>query len=102
MNRSDILKTANVAVNKDRQATHGKPERNFESIARLWTAYLEKEITPVDVGMMMILLKVARQKSNPAYEDNYVDMAGYSACAGEIATTAHCVGEVPYAETIRD
>ena len=41
-------------------------------------------ITPKDVATMMGLLKVARiaTGSNP---DSFVDLAGYAACAGEIA-----------------
>jgi len=34
---------------------------------------------------MMILLKLARMKGNPSYADNWVDIAGYAACGGEIA-----------------
>nr|DAK94186.1 MAG TPA: hypothetical protein [Caudoviricetes sp.] len=51
----------------------------------LWTAYTGNDISPVDVAQMMILLKVARAKGNPKHQDNWVDMAGYAACAGEIA-----------------
>lgn len=42
-------------------------------------------ITAKDVAAMMGLLKVARiaTGSNP---DSFVDLAGYAACAGEIAT----------------
>ena len=35
------------------------------------------------MGIMMALLKMARAKSNPYHEDNYVDGAGYMACAAE-------------------
>jgi hypothetical protein len=35
---------------------------------------------------MMVLLKAARAKSNPQHVDNYVDAAGYAACAAECAT----------------
>ena len=44
-----------------------------------------REITPVDVAQMMILLKVARAKGNQKHQDNWIDVAGYAACAGEIA-----------------
>lgn len=37
--------------------------------------------------MMMALLKVARIKYSDK-ADNFVDLAGYAACAGEIATRA--------------
>lgn len=86
-NRKTILDAAEKCVCHDRQNTHGRPEDSFGAIADLWTAYLDagREITPVDVAQMMILLKVGRAKENPKHQDNWVDMAGYAACAGEIA-----------------
>lgn len=35
--------------------------------------------------MMMAMLKIARIKSGRYHEDNFIDLAGYAACAGEIA-----------------
>ena len=85
--RKTILDAAEKCVCHDRQDTHGRPEDSFGAIADLWTAYLDigRDITPVDVAQMMILLKVGRAKENPKHQDNWVDMAGYAACAGEIA-----------------
>ena len=88
MNRSEILSTADQAVSVDRDAAYGGPERNFAAIAGLWSEYLGEEIGCADVAAMMILLKLARMKSNPSYEDNWVDIAGYAACGGEITTKA--------------
>jgi hypothetical protein len=34
---------------------------------------------------MMALLKIGRIASGQAQADNYIDLAGYAACAGEIA-----------------
>ena len=45
---------------------------------------MQEEITPFQVGMMMILLKVARTETGTGSMDNFIDIAGYSACAGEI------------------
>ena len=44
-------------------------------------------VTPIDVGIMMTLLKMGRIKSNPYHQDNYVDGCGYLACAGELVDT---------------
>ena len=42
-------------------------------------------ITAKDVAIMMILLKVSRSNQGKKFNlDNFVDMAGYSAIAGEI------------------
>ena len=87
MKRADILATASEYVTKDRAATHGDAEDNFRRIADLWNAYLGvDDITSIDVAVMLALLKVARIRSNPTHADNWIDIAGYAACGGEIAT----------------
>ena len=87
MNRADILATASEYVTKDRAATHGDAEDNFRRIADLWNAYLGvDDITSIDVAVMLALLKVARIRSNQTHVDNWIDIAGYAACGGEIAT----------------
>lgn len=84
--REEILTLANKAVNGERQQTYGSPERSFQRIAQFWTAYLHRDHIPLnelDVAKMMILFKLARTGER-AYLDNWVDIAGYAACAGEI------------------
>lgn len=88
MNRADILSTAWDYVTKDRDATHGDAERNFQTIAAYWSTHLGHPVTAPDVAVMMTLLKLARIKSNPGHADNWIDGAGYMACGGEIATGA--------------
>jgi hypothetical protein len=85
MNRREILEAATQAVTVDRAATHGNAEDTFAAIASLWSAYLGDELGTADVSAMMILLKLARMKGNPTFADNWVDIAGYAACGGEIA-----------------
>jgi hypothetical protein len=87
MKRAEILATATEYVTKNRATTHGDAEDNFRRIARLWNAYMGiDDITPIDVAVMMSLLKVARIRQNPTHADNWIDIAGYAACGGEIAT----------------
>ena len=87
INRADILATASEYVTIDRATTHGDAEDNFRRIADLWNAYLGvDDITSIDVAVMLALLKVARIRSNPNHADNWIDIAGYAACGGEIAT----------------
>lgn len=103
MNRAEILEAAKKCVCGQRVQDYGKPEHNFQTIADFWNDYLDAAhpelnlkgvaecmevsaiITPKDVAVMMGLLKVARiaTGSNP---DSFVDLAGYAACAGEVAT----------------
>lgn len=83
--RQETLETALKYVTADRQAEHGSPEHTFALIATLWSAYLDEEVSPHQVAMMMALLKIARQRMNPHHTDNYIDLAGYAACAAELA-----------------
>jgi len=96
MNRPEILEAARVCVCGERERDYGNPEDNFETIGLLWGVYLRaahpelarvmaiNHITPKDVATMMALLKVARIATGSS-PDSFVDLAGYAACAGEIA-----------------
>lgn len=82
--REEILNKAAQAISGERDEHYGNPEDNFQRIANLWTDYYGRPFTVTDVAMMMILLKIARTVHDPSHEDNYIDIAGYAACAGEI------------------
>lgn len=85
MTRTEILMAANKCVAGDREQDYGSPEHNFGRIADLWTAYKQEAVfSPTDVACMLALLKIARIASGHAKEDNWVDLAGYAACGGEI------------------
>lgn len=87
--RESILETAKRCVCGDREQDYGRPESNFRTIASLWIDYLSAkddalDIRPHDVAAMLALLKIARIATGHAKEDNWVDLAGYAACGGEI------------------
>lgn len=84
MTRIECLETAEHMVNGDREHDYGTPEDNFKTIAGLWSAYLGKEISSLDVAMLMALMKIARIKAGTK-PDSFVDLAGYAACGAEIA-----------------
>ena len=85
MTRSELLRLAEEIVNGDRQRDYSSPEQNFERIAAFWNTYLGVAIiTAKDVAAMLALLKIARIASGHAKSDNWVDLAGYAACGGEI------------------
>lgn len=85
MTRKEILDRAEKCVCGRREQEYGSPEDNFQCIADLWSAYRGEKFSPLDVSMMMALLKIARIKTGTATEDSFVDLAGYAACGGEIA-----------------
>lgn len=78
-------------VGGDRDRQHGRKLDNFSRIARLWQGWLSIRKDPAapleahDVGIMMVLMKLARTQSGSLNIDDYVDACGYAACAGEIA-----------------
>lgn len=88
MIRSEILRAAEECVCSSRQADYGPVENNFSTIAQLWTAYKGLTFTAVDVAAMLALLKIARIASGHAKADNWIDLAGYAACGGEIQSAA--------------
>ena len=91
MTRQEILTKAATCVCGDRELDYGSPEHNFNTIANLWTSYMDAKLrdarfcfSPRDVAAMLALLKIARIASGHAKDDNWVDLAGYAACGGEI------------------
>ena len=84
MTRRECLETAEHMLNGDREHDYGTPEDNFKTIAGLWSAYIGKEISSLDVAMLMALMKIARIKAGTK-PDSFVDLAGYAACGAEIA-----------------
>ena len=83
--RSEILDTAKKYVTKERANVHGDMKTNLTAIAKLWSVYLDIDIKPHDIGVMMNLLKIARIKFNPENADNWVDACGYMALSGELS-----------------
>jgi hypothetical protein len=83
--RAEILAAAAQAVTVDRAATHGEAERSFAQIAALWSVRLGAEVTPEQVAILLVDLKTVRAWGNPGHFDNWIDIAGYAACGGEVA-----------------
>lgn len=59
-------------------------EDGFVTAARLWGAYTGCEFSPVDVAMMMVLLKIARIKAGGGTADGFAELAEYAVCAAKI------------------
>jgi hypothetical protein len=84
MNTGKFLKEAISLSGIDRQKDYGDKVDNHNNIARLWSAYLDTKVEAHDVAILMTLLKIARTKLGAVSKDTYIDMAAYSAIAGEI------------------
>ena len=91
MTKEEILAEASRIISKDRNLTHGDAFNNHAEIAEFWNIFLDKKlqamasITADDVALMMVLMKISRHNQGKKVNiDNFVDMAGYAAIAGEI------------------
>ena len=82
MKTKEFLSTSISLVEGDRQKDYGDKLHNHTNIAKLWSAYLDTEVSAHDVAILMALLKVARTKLGKVSSDTYVDMESYSAIAG--------------------
>ena len=69
MKTEQALQLAKELIAGPRAKTYGDKIQNHANIAKLWTAYLDKEITAHDAAVMMALLKVARTKFGAPTED---------------------------------
>lgn len=76
-----------------RAVTHGDAYENHTKIAAVWNGILEaagkstkQPLNAHDVANLMEGLKIARRYLGDFNVDDYIDGAGYAACAGEIAS----------------
>ena len=93
MNRKEILAAAERCVCGQREQDYGTPENSFKVIGELWEVYIKEKcvgtdtivtIVPEDVAALLGLLKIARIATGHGKDDNWVDLAGYAACGGEL------------------
>lgn len=77
------LEQVDEITHSDRQRDYGSPLLNFTRIALRWSTYLNRKITPLDVAMMMVDVKIARQQQTYK-EDNFLDMIGYVSCIDDM------------------
>lgn len=98
----DIALEAAELVGGDRAKQHGSRGENFGKTAALWNTYLSIRREPgepldgVDFAAMMVLAKLSRIHSGNRHNlDNAVDMAGYSACLGEMLAMEMDEPELP-------
>ena len=96
MTRDQILNEAMHCVSGEREQDYGTPEQNFKTIALLWSVYIQRlgrgYLEDRDVAAMLALLKIARIASGHAKLDNWIDLAGYAACGGEIESAEEIQG----------
>ena len=83
MNGAMLLHHA-AGVIEHREQAYGPAESNFAAIAARWSLVLGIPVTPAQVALCLIDLKLARLTHDPAHLDSIVDVAGYAACLREV------------------
>lgn len=73
----NILQEAERIVNGPRASDYGDARENHQRIADIWSALLRVKVTPEQVAMCMIGVKLARLANTPDHRDSWVDIAGY-------------------------
>ncbi|MFZ1413257.1 MAG: DUF6378 domain-containing protein [Defluviicoccus sp.] len=73
-----------AGVIENRERIYGPPSENFEAIAARWSLVLGIAVTPAQVALCLIDLKLARLSRDPKHLDSIVDVAGYAACLREV------------------
>jgi hypothetical protein len=71
-----ILEEAQRLVHGDRGSAYGHPYDDFSRTAKIWSAILGYDVTPAEVSLCMVGLKISREVNKPK-RDNRVDGAGY-------------------------
>lgn len=87
MNRNELLEGAQAAISGERHQDYGEARNNFADIAKLWERVLGVPVSPEQYALCMVLVKVGRLSNSPGHEDSWMDICGYAALGGEIATT---------------
>ena len=73
-----------AGVIEHREGIYGPPETLFTHIAARWSLVLGMTVTPAQVALCLIDLKLARLTRDPSHLDSIVDVAGYAACLRDV------------------
>ena len=72
----NIFDEALKIVTGPRRESYGPVQRSFQETADIWSVVLKQKVTPQQVVLCMIGLKLQREANKP-HRDNRVDIAGY-------------------------
>lgn len=76
MARSKLAREAEQAVNGPRAKAYGDAAKMLEGLAWMWGVILDTEVTPKQVSLCMIAVKILRE-NNCSKRDNWRDICGY-------------------------
>jgi len=71
-----VFDEAKSLINNDRNITYGHPLDDFSKTALIWQAILGVPVTPEQVALCLVGVKISREVHMPK-RDNIVDAVGY-------------------------
>jgi hypothetical protein len=83
MSARQILEHTADVVDQRREA-YGPPDAIMAAIAARWSLTLGQPVSPAQVTLCMIDLKLARLCHDPEYRDGVIDVIGYAALLPEV------------------
>ena len=87
MTREEALEQAKKLIKGKRHDDYGSAREGFELQAQMMSKFLGKEISAVDVGVWMLVMKLSRiLNSGKITIDTLIDLIGYAALLIEIIT----------------
>ena len=87
MNAEEFLEHAAGLVTR-RRRQYGTPVDLFERVAVRWSQVLGTKVTPAQVIVCLVDLKVARLSHDPRHLDSITDIAGYAGILAEVLDDA--------------
>jgi hypothetical protein len=67
-----------------RRHEYGEPADVFEAVAKRWSLVFGTRVSPAQVVIALLDLKLVRLSRDPKHLDSIVDVAGYAACLHEV------------------
>lgn len=87
MTRDWVLRKAMHLTMGDRNDAYGDPFTNMHQTAEAIKAATGYAVTPSDVCLIMVSVKLARLRQSPGHTDSVVDAAAYLAMYAEVHQT---------------
>ncbi|MFO0992585.1 MAG: DUF6378 domain-containing protein [Hyphomicrobiales bacterium] len=78
-----LVHTARVV--SERRKVYGDPAASMAAVAKRWSITLGRTVTPAEVVLCLIDLKLTRLAHDPKHADSMLDIAGYAAVLQEVS-----------------
>ena len=85
----DLLDEVRLTLS-DRGHIYGNASLNHRRISELWSGYFDSYISPEQVAMAMLLVKVSRLSQSSDHEDSLKDLLGYGLIYHQIVREMRC------------